>query len=153
MRMLRGWMGLLVLASVLALGGPGLFAQYDYNTPKYGTPPAAAATGLQDELKTAITHAGFAAKYDSLNEVTLHLHHVLNCLVGPSGTMYDAGAGNPCQGQGSGILTDIQGMSKDKYNEAWWAAQIANEAITMKNLDQAKAAGRVIVLTLTEVGK
>ncbi len=152
MRMRTGWMGLLVLASVLALGGSGVFAQYDYNTPKYGT-PAAGATGLQDELKTAITHAGFAAKYDSLNEVTLHLHHVLNCLVGPSGTMYDAGAGNPCQGQGNGILTDIQGMSKDKYNEAWWAAQIANEAITMKNLDQGKAAGRIIARTLTDVGK
>jgi hypothetical protein len=141
--------GLLVLATVLVLGGSGVFAQYNYATPKY----AAGAMGLQDELKTAITHAGFAAKYDSLNEVTLHLHHVVNCLVGPSGSMFDSGAGNPCQGQGNGILMDIQGMSKDKYNEAWWAAQIANEAITMKNLDQAKAAGRVIVLVLTEVGK
>lgn len=30
--------------------------------------------GAAAELKTAVTHAGFAAKYDSLKEVTLHLH-------------------------------------------------------------------------------
>ena len=29
------------------------------------------------ELKTAVTHAGFAAKYDTMKEVTLHLHHAL----------------------------------------------------------------------------
>jgi hypothetical protein len=144
MRITTRWTGGLIIAIVLALSGTRVFAQYDYYT------AAGTAASLQDELKTAITHAGFAAKYDSLNEVTLHLHHTLNCLVGPNGKMFDASAGNPCQG-GHGILADISDAGKAKYNQAWWAAQLAHEAITTKNLDQARAAGHIIALALTSV--
>ncbi len=45
-------------------------------------PSPAAMTRMGEELKTAITHAGFAEKYDSMKEVSPHLHDVLNCLVG-----------------------------------------------------------------------
>lgn len=146
MRTIKWWLGGLVIAIVLALNGTGVFAQYDYSRP-------AAGGSLQDEFKTAVTHAGFAAKYDTLKEVTVHLHHVLNCLVGPKDSkMFDSAAGNPCQGQGNGILPDIQ-SNKDKYTEAWWAAHLADEAITMKNLDQAKSAGHIIMLVLTDVQK
>ena len=41
------------------------------------------------ELKTAVSHAGFAAKYETMKEVTLHLHHALNCLVGPQDKLFD----------------------------------------------------------------
>ena len=153
MRIVQWWMAALLLAIALTLSATGGFAQYDYNTPR-PAPSAAGAGNLPLELQTALTHAGFAAKYDSLNEVTLHLHHVLNCLVGPSDTkMFDAAAGNPCQGQGSGILVDIQGMGTGKYNEAWWAAHLADQAIMMKNLDQAKAAARIITLVLSNVAR
>lgn len=49
-----------------------------------GSAGARAATGATAELKTALEHAGFAEKQESLKTVTWHLHHVLNCLVGPT---------------------------------------------------------------------
>jgi len=140
--MVRGltwWIRGLVLAVVVVFGTTGTFAQ--------------SMSGMQAEIKTAITHAGFAAKYDTLQEVTLHLHHTINCLVGPNDPLFDAAAGNPCQGQGKGALVDIEaGMGKDPaYYQTWWAVHLANEAITMKSLPEAKAAGADIVAILTNV--
>jgi hypothetical protein len=102
------------------------------------------------ELKTALTHAGFAAKYDSLQEVTLHLHHVLNCVAGPRDKRFDASAGNPCQGQGDGALPDLKAKAGEdsQYYFARWIARIADEGIASKNLGEAKAAARVITLAL-----
>ena len=115
----------------------------------------AADMGIGAELKVAITHAGFAQKYDTQNEVTTHLHHVLNCLVGPSGKMFDAGAGNPCQGMGNGILADIKAkMGEDQeYQVAWWLATLADDAIKMGNLQQEKAAAHIIEVQLTSMAK
>ncbi|MGD8379779.1 MAG: hypothetical protein PVI56_09225 [Gammaproteobacteria bacterium] len=58
------------------------------------------------EIDTAITHAGFAAKMKETDQIHLHLHHVVNCLVGPNGKQFDASAGNPCKGKGEGALND-----------------------------------------------
>ena len=55
--------------------------------------PAFAA--LSDEVSTAQTHAGLAAKGADVNAVHMHLHHALNCLVGPGGAGFDAGQANP----------------------------------------------------------
>src|SRR5260370_23976041 len=89
MRSVRwGVLGLAVVA-VLALGAQGI---------------RAAETGLAGELKTAITHAGFAAKYDTMQEVMLHLHHVVNCLVGPDDPLFDKAAGDPGQRHCQGVL-------------------------------------------------
>jgi hypothetical protein len=139
MLMSRWWMLGLAVA-VLAFGAQGTSAQ---------------EMGMKAELKTAITHAGFAAKYDTLKEVTLHLHHVINCIVGPDDKMFDKAAGNPCQGQGKGILADIKAkMGEDpEYHEAWWMAHIASEAISMGNLAQAKSAAHVISVVLTGMSK
>lgn len=149
MRRGPSWIAGLAGAAVMAFGTVGAYGQYDYSTPK------AAAGGLGTEIKTALTHAGFAGSYDSLKEVTLHLHHVLNCLVGPKDRMFDASAGNPCQGQGNGILADIQGgMGKDpQYYEAAWAARTADEAIKANDLQQAKSGAHVISLILTDLQK
>ncbi len=111
--------------------------------------------GMKIELKTAITHAGFASKGDSLAEVTLHLHHVVNCLVGPDDKLFDKAAGNPCQGQGKGVLPEIKAsMGTDQeYTVAWWLAHLGDEAISMKNLAQAKAAAHIIEVQLTSMSK
>jgi hypothetical protein len=118
-------------------------------------PSPAAMMGTGEEMKTAITHAGFAEKYDSMNEVSLHLHHVINCLVGPNDKMFDKMAGNPCQGQGNGILPDVKAsMGEDQeYQVGWWLAHIADQAITMGNLAQAKAAAHIISVQLTAMSK
>jgi hypothetical protein len=115
----------------------------------------AADMGMAEELKTAITHAGFAEKYDSMKEVGLHLHHVVNCLVGESDPMFDKGAGNPCQGQGKGILPDIKAkMGEDQeYQVAWWLAHLGSDALKMGNLAQAKAAAHIIGVQLTAMSK
>jgi len=121
----------------------------------FGVQPSPAAMGMGDELKTAITHAGFAEKYDTTKEVTLHLHHVINCIVGPADPMFDKVAGNPCQGQGKGIMPDIKAaMGQDQeYQVAWWLAHLADQAIKMGNLAQAKAAAHIIKTQLTSMSK
>jgi hypothetical protein len=107
------------------------------------------------ELKTAVTHAGFAAKYETMKEVTLHLHHALNCLVGPQDNRFDAAAGNPCQGQGNGYLPDQKAAKREgnQYYEAWWAAQIAGQALASDNLGAAKAAARIVNMVLDNVAR
>ncbi len=108
------------------------------------------------ELKTAVTHAGFAAKYDTMKEITLHLHHALNCLVGPQDKLFDAAAGNPCQGQGNGYLPDqkaAKGESSNQYYEAWWAAQIAAQSLAANNVGAAKAAARIVNMVLDNASK
>ena len=98
------------------------------------------------ELGTALTHAGFAAQYDAVAEVELHLHHVVNCLEGSAGKNYNMGAGNVCQGQGNGIFADLKdsgmaGAHALPYAEI--ADQVANWGLqqTMsKDLGRAKAA-------------
>lgn len=72
---------------------------------------AMAAPGhANKEIATAIIHANVASKVDSLDGVHLHLHHVLNCVVGPRSKQYSAAAeklsANKCVGLGNGALPD-----------------------------------------------
>jgi len=118
-------------------------------------PISAAEMGMAAELKTAIAHAGFAEKAGTMKEVSLHLHHVVNCLVGPDDKMFDNTTGNPCQGQGNGIMPDIKKMmgQDQEYQVAWWLAHMANDAITMGNMAQAQAAAHIIGVQLTSMAK
>ncbi len=119
------------------------------------TSPAAAAGDPSVELKTATTHAEFATKYEALKEVTMHLHHALNCLVGPQDPLFDAAAGNPCQGQGNGYLPDVKAAKGEtaSYHEAWWAAQVASQAVKSTSLPSAKAAARIVNRALDDAAK
>ena len=134
------WLLVLAIGGVLLFSAQGTFAE---------------GMGMQTELKTAITHAGYAEKYDSMKEVSLHLHHVVNCLVGANDPMYDKASGNPCEGQGNGILPDIKAkMGEDQdYQVAWWLARLGSDAIKMGNLAQAKAAAHIIGVQLTNMEK
>ena len=66
-------------------------------------PTAAVADGPQ-AIATAANHAGLAAAAGGIDMVHTHLHHVLNCLVGPGGDGFDAGPGNPCANAGGGAI-------------------------------------------------
>jgi hypothetical protein len=116
---------------------------------------AMAAADPSTELKTAIDHAGYSAKSEALTQVHMHLHHTLNCLVGPQDKLFDAAAGNPCNGQGNGYLPDSKAAMPEgaAYYDALWAKQIAVQAIASNNLAEAKAGARAVVSVLENAAK
>src|SRR6185312_2355242 len=66
------------------------------------------------EISTAANHAGLAAKATDMKTTQMHLHHVVNCLVGPKGKGYDATPGNPCKDQGNGAIPDTKNAQQKK---------------------------------------
>lgn len=71
---------------------------------------AADANGAASkQIATAGAHAGMALGATDLATAHAHLHHVVNCLVGPSGKGFDATAGDPCKGMGQGAIVDAKG--------------------------------------------
>jgi hypothetical protein len=68
--------------------------------------PLAAQADAKSEIVTAGTHAGLAAGSADLAGVHSHLHHALNCLVGPNGAGFDAKELNPCAQNGHGAIPD-----------------------------------------------
>ena len=107
------------------------------------------------ELQTAITHVTFAAKYEGMKEITMHLHHAVNCLVGSQDKLFDTAAGNPCQGMGNGYLADQKANAgqNNQYYEAWWAVQVAAQAFASTDIPTVKAAARVVNLLLENISK
>src|SRR3990172_9771436 len=101
-RMIAG----VIVAGVLVLG----FAAAGY-APYHTQQPAAAATDVKTQIQTAVTHAGVAGSGTSMAYVQQHLGHALNCIEGKGGKNFNASWGNVCEGQGSGILTDLRGAS------------------------------------------
>lgn len=70
---------------------------------------AATNTAASKQAATASAHAGMALGAADLKTAHMHLHHVVNCLVGTSGKAFDAKAGNPCKGMGDGAIADAKG--------------------------------------------
>lgn len=75
--------------------------------------PLIAHATVATEVSTAAEHAGFSAKSPDLKTAHMHLHHALNCLVGPKGKGYDSKELDPCKGQGNGAIPD-SGNKKEK---------------------------------------
>ena len=73
---------------------------------------AAYAADIGSEITNAQTHAGLAAQAANLDGVHMHLHHALNCVVGPAGDGFDAKQMNPCAQSGNGALTDEMDAAK-----------------------------------------
>ncbi|MGH8113100.1 MAG: hypothetical protein ACREPL_14460 [Rhodanobacteraceae bacterium] len=67
---------------------------------------AFAAGNVTTEVSTAHTHALLAHNADTLIMAHTHLHHVVNCLVGPKGSGFDTKVADPCKGQGNGAIPD-----------------------------------------------
>ena len=97
---------------------------------------AFAAPDGPGEISTALTHARMAAAGTDLKTVDMHLHHVVNCLVGPKGTGYDASAGDPCQGMGDGALHDTPDQALRVKLQT--ALDEANRALADTNFDTVK---------------
>ena len=101
-----------------------------------GITPALAAD-LGAEINTAATHADLAVQADNINGVHTHLHHALNCLVGPGGNGFDAKELNPCGHSGAGAIPDSTDAMMKKALEN--AADTARAGIAATDIAAAKA--------------
>jgi len=70
------------------------------------TSPQASYADAASEIATAAQHAGLAAAAADLPQTRMHLHHVMNCLVGPKDGDFDKSVTNPCAQQGNGAFPD-----------------------------------------------
>jgi hypothetical protein len=80
--------------------------------------PVAALADGPAAINTAVTHTGLASNAANIDAVHTHLHHVLNCLVGPGGNGFDAAPGNPCAAAGGAIPQTADAATKAKLETA-----------------------------------
>ncbi|MBI4277265.1 MAG: hypothetical protein HY660_02315 [Armatimonadetes bacterium] len=109
-----------------------------------------------NQLKTAIEHAKLAAGADALAGVKSHLQHVVNCIEGPRGAMYKGMGGNPCQGQGKGLLPDAKAAGMKYEGLVPWidlANNIAAIGLKATTPGKAKAAAWAVQATLEQTEK
>lgn len=99
--------------------------------------PAFAAPQLDKEIAAAAQHAGLAAQGTTLKEVQTHLHHTINCLVGPEGEGFAPKELNPCKPLGNGVIPDSTDAAKKKALEAVLA--VANTGVAEADFAKAKA--------------
>jgi hypothetical protein len=111
--------------------------------------PLCARADVATEVSTAATHAGLAAGSASLPMAQMHLHHVLNCLIGAAGKGYDSSAANPCKDQGSGAIPDTSDVLKKEILQR--AASNAQDALKETDLDALKKDAANIQTTLKSV--
>jgi hypothetical protein len=101
---------------------------------------------IQTELQTATFHATeLAQRANTLAGVRLHTHHALNCLEGPKGADFYPQAANPCDGQGGGIIPDVQTAvahhvpgAEGALREAAIAQTLAKQALASSELKEAQ---------------
>lgn len=103
----------------------------------------------QKEISMAHTHALMAQGAKTLQKSHTHLHHVINCLVGPQGNGFDATTANPCAGMGQGALSD----SKNKralHMRVKKALKVARKGVKTSDLKKSqKDAAKVASLLQT----
>ncbi len=81
------------------------------------------------ELQTAFFHANeLAQKAGTIAGVLQHVQHVVNCLQGSGGKNFNAAGGYPCQGQGNGVIPDLQAAANAGNQAAVRALRFANVA-------------------------
>jgi len=96
----------------------------------------ALAADVRGEIINANEHAEYAAQATDLKGAHMHMHHALNCLVGPNGAGFDAKEMNPCAGSGNGIIPDTADPAKKKPFQA--AAEKAKAGIAENDFAKAK---------------
>ena len=99
-------------------------------------PLPAIAADASAEITNAAMHAGLAVKAGDLAGVHTHLHHAVNCLVGPGGAGFDAKELNPCANSGGGAIPDSSNASTKQALES--ALAKANSGIAATNLATAQ---------------
>lgn len=88
------------------------------------------------EIVNAEAHAGYANDYADIMQVHMHLHHSLNCLVGPNGAGYAAKEIDPCAHAGNGAIPDAKDAKTKAALEA--AAKVVSSALAENDIGKAK---------------
>src|SRR5215467_12305333 len=99
------------------------------------------------EVTTAASHAGLAAKSADLKGTQTHLHHVVNCLVGPKGQGFDDKEANPCKDQGNGAIPDT--TNEARKTTLTQALAKANEGLRQTDLTAAHESASETQVLLT----
>lgn len=148
---MRKVMGIAAAVVLMMLWSAATYAQYGYDY------PSSPGSGLAEQLRTARTHATYAAQSEILRGVREHLGHVVNCLEGPRGKNFDAKNDNPCQGQGSGVIPDLESAVRSGQTGASRALEAAREAdklavetLAVSDLARAKTAASRVANVLGE---
>lgn len=115
-----------MMKSIFVIGSVGVLF--------FAFPALAADAGA--EITNAAMHAGLAAQAGDVAGVHTHLHHTVNCLVGPAGPGYDGKELNPCANNGSGAIPDSTNASTKQALEA--ALAKANSGIAATDLATAQ---------------
>ncbi|HEY3637553.1 MAG TPA: hypothetical protein VGK90_05320 [Rhizomicrobium sp.] len=95
----------------------------------------ALAADLNAEITNAATHANLASQAGDIAMVHTHLHHTVNCLVGPGGAGFDPKEINPCANSGNGAIPDSGAQSKQALEAA---LAKANSGLAATDLPTAK---------------
>jgi hypothetical protein len=106
---------------------------------------------IKTQLKTAIFHAGELAQKGAITATHLHMQHTINCLEGPNGPDFVQAVGYPCQGQGHGILPDLQAAvmanvpgAKAAWDDANIALKLSLQTRDMTDVTQAQPYSKVV---------
>jgi hypothetical protein len=123
--------------------------------PERPTAVAGRAPDVKAQVRTAITHAGFAGSGSTLSYVEQHLGHALNCLEGPGGSNFNRAWGHVCQGQGNGILVDLKAApgGPDLALVAAQADALALAGVKSRNLNEARMAARGVAALLNVIAE
>lgn len=99
-------------------------------------PASAADPQPSKEIAAAAQHAGFAAGSSDIAGIHTHLHHAVNCLVGPEGEGFAPKELNPCKALGNGAIPDTEDATRKESLEA--ALERANAGLATEDLADAK---------------
>lgn len=96
----------------------------------------ALAGDVSAEISSAAMHANLAAQSSDIAGVHAHLHHAVNCLVGPGGTGFDSKELNPCANSGNGAIPDSASTAQRAKLQS--ALATANSGLAATDLATAK---------------
>jgi hypothetical protein len=102
---------------------------------------------VSKQVSTATAHAALALGAADLKMTQVHLHHVINCLVGPAGEGYDATQDNPCKGMGQGAMVDAKGDST-RESQLQAAVTEAMHGLKAATVSEAHADAQKVLSTL-----
>lgn len=109
----------------------------------------ALAGDASGEITNAAMHAGLAAQASDVAGVHTHLHHTVNCLVGPGGAGFDSKELNPCANTGGGAIPDTTDAStKQKLQDALAKANSGIAATDLASAQRDAAATEAALKTV-----